>query len=82
MVGALLVSSVATVWDGLVIPPYASSIRRKSFDRRNITLERFAEMARFNMGSTVIVLLPAGTGTLDPLQSQQEVLVGQRLGKV
>ncbi len=82
MVGALLVSSVATVWDGLVIPPYASSIRRKSFDRRNVTLERFAEMARFNMGSTVIVLLPAGTGTLDPLQTQQEVFVGQRLGHV
>ena len=81
MVGALLVSSVATVWDGLVIPPYASSIRRKSFAGRGITLERFAEMARFNMGSTVIVLLPAGTATLDPLQAQQEVQVGQRLGR-
>jgi phosphatidylserine decarboxylase len=81
MVGALLVSSVATVWDGLVIPPYASSIRHKAFAERKITLERFAEMARFNMGSTVIVLLPAGTATLDPLQAQQEVQVGQRLGR-
>ncbi len=79
MVGAILVSSVATVWDGLVIPPYAPSIRRKSFAGRNITLERFAEMARFNMGSTVIVLLPAGAATLDTLQAQQEVQVGQRL---
>ncbi len=82
MVGALLVSSVATVWDGLVIPPYASAIRRKSFTRRTITLERFAEMARFNMGSTVILLLPAGAATLDPLQPQQEVQLGQRLGRV
>ncbi|MGH8159047.1 MAG: archaetidylserine decarboxylase [Rhodanobacter sp.] len=80
MVGAILVSSVATVWDGLVIPPYASSIRRKSFVGQNITLERFAEMARFNMGSTVILLLPEGTVTLDTLQPQQAVLVGQRLG--
>jgi phosphatidylserine decarboxylase len=80
MVGAILVSSVATVWDGLVIPPYASSIRRKSFAGQNITLERFAEMARFNMGSTVILLLPEGTATLDALQPQQAVLVGQRLG--
>jgi phosphatidylserine decarboxylase len=80
MVGAILVSSVATVWDGLVIPPYASAIRRKSFDDQNITLERFAEMARFNMGSTVIVLLPAGMATLDALQPQQSVQVGQRLG--
>lgn len=82
MVGAILVSSVATVWDGLVIPPYAPSIRRKSFAGQNITLERFAEMARFNMGSTVIVLLPQGAAELDTLSSQQAIKVGQRLGEL
>jgi phosphatidylserine decarboxylase len=81
MVGAILVSSVATVWDGLVIPPYAPSIRRKSFAGQGITLDRFAEMARFNMGSTVIVLLPEGMAELDALAPQQTVLVGQRLGR-
>ncbi|WP_426664206.1 archaetidylserine decarboxylase [Rhodanobacter aciditrophus] len=80
MVGAILVSSVATVWDGLVIPPYASAIRRKSFTGQDIALRRFAEMARFNMGSTVIVLLPEGMAELDALQPQQAVRVGQRLG--
>jgi phosphatidylserine decarboxylase len=82
MVGAILVSSVATVWDGLVIPPYAPSIRRKSFAGQNITLDRFAEMARFNMGSTVIVLLPEGVVELDTLTSQQAIKVGQRLGEM
>jgi phosphatidylserine decarboxylase len=81
MVGAILVSSVATVWDGLVIPPYASSIRRKSFVGQDITLDRFAEMARFNMGSTVIVLLPEGSAEIDDLQPQQHVLVGQAIGR-
>ena len=82
LVGALLVSSVSTVWDGLVIPPYASSIRRKSFAGQHITLERCAELGRFNMGSTVIVLLPAGRAALDDeLQPQQAVRVGQRLGR-
>ncbi|KZC40971.1 MULTISPECIES: archaetidylserine decarboxylase [Rhodanobacter] len=81
MVGAILVSSVATVWDGLVIPPYAPSIRRKSFAGQHVTLDRFAEMARFNMGSTVIVLLPEGAAELDALQPQQAVRVGQRLGR-
>ncbi|MEO6799423.1 MAG: archaetidylserine decarboxylase [Rhodanobacter sp.] len=80
MVGAILVSSVATVWDGLVIPPYASSIRRKSFSGQGVTLERFAEMARFNMGSTVIVLLSASSATLDMLEPQQGVRIGQRIG--
>src|SRR5215469_9840693 len=82
MVGAILVSSVATVWDGLVIPPYASSIRRKSFAGQNVALDRFGEMARFNMGSTVIVLLPEGVAELDTLTSQQSVKVGQRLGEL
>jgi phosphatidylserine decarboxylase len=80
MVGAILVSSVATVWDGLAIPPYASDIRRHDCRDRHVKLDRFAEMARFNMGSTVILLLPEGY-TLDELQPQQQVMVGQRLGR-
>lgn len=81
MVGAVLVSSVATVWDGLVIPPYAAQIQRKSFAGEAITLARFAEMARFNMGSTVILLLPRGLIELDELKPQQTVKLGQRLGR-
>ncbi len=80
MVGAILVSSVATVWDGLAIPPYASSIRRKSFAGQNIALERFAEMAPFQHGlhGDHVCCLPEGPGTLDALQPLQAVLVGQR----
>jgi phosphatidylserine decarboxylase len=81
MVGAILVSSVATVWDGMAIPPYASQILTKECHGRGITLERFAEMARFNMGSTVILLLPEGA-KLDPLVPQQSVRVGERLGVI
>ncbi|MDR6936202.1 MULTISPECIES: archaetidylserine decarboxylase [unclassified Luteibacter] len=80
MVGAILVSSVATVWDGLAIPPYAHEIRRNDCRGRGVRLERFGEMARFNMGSTVILLLPEGY-ELDELQPQQQVVVGQRLGR-
>jgi phosphatidylserine decarboxylase len=80
MVGAILVSSVATVWDGLAIPPYASDIIRHDCRGRDVRLERFGEMARFNMGSTVILLLPEGY-TLDEFQPQQQVIVGQRLGQ-
>jgi phosphatidylserine decarboxylase len=80
MVGAILVSSVATVWDGMTIPPYASDIIRVDCAGRDIRLDRFAEMARFNMGSTVILLLPEGY-ELDDLQPQQQVVVGQRVGR-
>jgi phosphatidylserine decarboxylase len=81
LVGALLVSSVSTVWDGQVIPPYASRILRRGFRDREIRLERFAELGRFNMGSTVIVLLPEGRVALDALSPEQEILVGNRLGR-
>ncbi len=81
MVGALLVSGVETVWSGVEIPAYGERITRKDYRGRNITLERFAEMARFNYGSTVIVLLPKGIATLaDTLKSETPVRLGERLG--
>jgi len=80
MVGAILVSSVATVWDGMAIPPYAADIIRKDCRSRGVHIDRFGEMARFNMGSTVILLLPEGY-RFDDLQPQQQVVVGQRLGQ-
>ena len=80
MVGALLVSGVETVWSGVEIPAYGDAITRKDYRGRGIALERFAEMARFNYGSTVIVLLPKGVAALDPaLTAEAPVRLGQRL---
>ena len=82
LVGALLVSSVSTVWDGLEIPPYASKIHGKSYADRNIHLNRGDEMGRFNMGSTVILLIPAVESALDPgLLAEQSVRVGETIGR-
>lgn len=80
MVGAMLVSGVETVWGGEEIPPYASRPRARDWRGKGIGLERFAEMARFNYGSTVIVLWPANTVALDTLHSEQALQVGQRIG--
>ncbi len=62
MVGALLVSGVETVWSGIEIPAYGDRIQRKDWRGKGISLKRFEEMARFNYGSTVIVLIPANVG--------------------
>lgn len=81
MVGALLVSGVETVWGGEEIPRYGDRITKKDYRGRGIVLERFAEMARFNYGSTVIVLLPPGVAVLaSDLRSESPVRLGQRLG--
>ncbi len=82
MVGAILVSGVETVWGGIEIPRYASRIVRKDWRGKGIRIERFAEMARFNYGSTVIVLLPRACAGLDAsLSPGQAVRLGQRLGR-
>ncbi|HET6435598.1 MAG TPA: archaetidylserine decarboxylase [Xanthomonadaceae bacterium] len=80
MVGALLVSGVETVWSGIEIPRYGRAVTVKDYRGAAITLERFAEMARFNYGSTVIVLLPRGVAALAPgLAAETPVRLGQRL---
>jgi len=80
MVGALLVSGVETVWSGIEIPRYGDTVTVKDYRGANITIERFAEMARFNYGSTVIVLLPEGVATLAPgLAAETAVRLGERL---
>ena len=83
MVGALLVSGVETVWSGVEIPAYGDRITRKDYRGKGIVLERFAEMARFNYGSTVIVLLPPGAATLSPeLAAETPVRLGQTLARL
>ena len=80
MVGALLVSGVETVWGGVEIPQYGRVVTARDYRGAGIALERFAEMARFNYGSTVIVLLPRGVATLAPgLTAESPVRLGQRL---
>ena len=82
MVGALLVSGVETVWNGVNIPPYGSRPWRLDFRPTGPRVERFAEMARFNYGSTVIMLFPRGAVALDPIASETPTRLGRRLGRV
>ena len=83
MVGALLVSGVETVSGGIEIPPYGGPVTVKDYRGEGIVVERFAEMARFNYGSTVIVLLPKGVAELDPaLRAQAPVRLGERLANL
>lgn len=55
LVGAINVAAIETVWDGLVTPPQGWGVKRQTFSE--IHLAKGVEMGRFNMGSTVILLL-------------------------
>lgn len=83
LVGAMLVSSMDTVWSGTVTPPRGRKITRGDWSRRGIELQRGDEMGRFNMGSTVIVLLPPGAvSSLEDYSADDIVLMGQKLARL
>ncbi len=73
LVGAMIVASIETVWAGLVTPPKRSlkTFRYDEAARAPIVLEKGAELGRFKLGSTAIVLFGA-----DQVQWAQELAAG------
>ena len=61
LVGATIVGSMATVWHGVVNPPRPGTVREWAYHDQDIRLAQGQEMGRFLLGSTVVMLFPAGT---------------------
>lgn len=84
LVGAVNVGSIETVWSGVVTPPAGRIVRQWRYDREDaspIELRKGEEMGRFNMGSTVILVLPSGSpGWAGDLTPGTTVRMGQQLG--
>ncbi|MGB5607482.1 MAG: archaetidylserine decarboxylase [Gammaproteobacteria bacterium] len=84
LVGAIFVSCMETVWAGVVNPQQGKSIVTGQFGQPGtapLELQRGAEMGRFNMGSTVILLY--GHGRIEwakSLTAGAPVRVGQTIG--
>ena len=82
LVGAMFVAGIETVWTGPIHQHTLHSL--KTWDNRteNITLQQGAEMGRFNMGSTVIVLFGANRVDLvAAIKPAASVQMGQLLGR-
>jgi phosphatidylserine decarboxylase len=60
LVGATIVGSMATTWHGVVSPPRIGAPRRWDYARGTIHHDQGAEMGRFLLGSTVVMLWPTG----------------------
>lgn len=61
LVGAIFVGSMETVWSGQVTPPYGKTVQNWEYaGEQALQFDKGAEMGRFNMGSTVVMLLPPG----------------------
>jgi len=82
LVGALFVGSMATVWAGDITPSTRQRPTVLPAPPAPVDLVRGAEMGRFNMGSTVILLMERGrVRWLESLREGAAVRMGERIGE-
>ena len=81
LVGAIFVSSIETVWHGVVTPPSITSVRSWQYQENAPVLKMGEEMGRFNMGSTIIVLLAKNKAEWDSnFTAENVVKLGEHIG--
>ncbi len=78
LVGATVVGSMETVWHGVVNGNRPDRVRDWQYEPGEVRLEKGAEMGRFALGSTVIVLTPPGP---EPFPARWQPGVAIRLGE-
>ena len=82
LVGATIVGSMATVWHGVVNPPRSRRVRTWTYDKEPVVLAQGAEMGRFLLGSTVVLLFPRGRTTFNPAwHAAGAVQLGQKMAE-
>lgn len=81
LVGATIVGSMATVWHGVVNPKRTGAPSEWSYADQEIVLEQGAEMGRFLLGSTVVMLFRPGTIAFEESWAPaRPVRLGERMG--
>jgi phosphatidylserine decarboxylase len=83
LVGAIFVASIETVWHGEVTPPTATEVRIWDYAKNPLILDKGAEMGRFNMGSTIVVLFGENAISWEEaLAAGDAVRMGQKIGAI
>ncbi len=81
MVGALNVGSITTPWTGEIRPSRRGIVEVQELGDAARTLRKGDLLGWFNMGSTVVLLLPPGAATWDDgLVPEAPVRMGERIG--
>lgn len=80
LVGAMIVASIETVWGG--VEAIGPDVRVTDLSAQDISLDTGAEMGRFRLGSTAIVLFGPDVMQWDAeYQAGSPTRMGQRLGR-
>jgi phosphatidylserine decarboxylase len=83
LVGAMIVASIETVWAGLVTPIKKQVHTTHYANAETIHLDKGAEMGRFKLGSTAIVLFGKDAAQWDSkLDAHSDVMMGELIGKL
>lgn len=83
LVGAIFVSSIETVWHGVVTPPSVTSVQSWQYQDNAPTLKIGEEMGRFNMGSTIIVLFGNNKVQWESgFKADMTVKLGEMIGRI
>jgi phosphatidylserine decarboxylase len=83
LVGAIFVGSIETAWAGRITPPRGRRISNAEYGDEGPVLARGAELGRFNMGSTVILLIPSDSVRWSPdLAPEATVHCRSRIGTI
>ncbi len=81
LVGATIVGSMATVWHGMVNPPRPGKVQAWDYSNQNIELAKGAEMGRFMLGSTVVMLFQKNKIQFNPAWAPAgAVRLGEMMG--
>lgn len=80
LVGAMIVASIATQWAGVITPPRKNKVKTWDYSDQNIVLEKGAEMGKFMLGSTVILLFQ--NDAVEWQKMEDNIVMGQKLATV
>ncbi|GAA0325583.1 archaetidylserine decarboxylase [Sphingomonas oligophenolica] len=81
LVGATIVGSMATVWHGVVNAKRTGTLSEWTYADRDIALNKGAEMGRFLLGSTIVMLFGHGTIAFNPAWApERPVRLGEMMG--
>ena len=81
LVGATIVGSMATVWHGQINPPRPGHLWERTYADGGVSFAQGAEMGRFLLGSTVVLLFPRGPLVFNPQWAPAGAIrMGEKMG--
>lgn len=83
LVGAMIVAGIETIWSGQVAPAKKDpQVLYSTQNPRPVTIEKGAEMGRFKLGSTVILLFGQdAVNWSEQLKAQSPLRLGERIAE-